>query len=151
MMFTYGSKVFTKFMGYYGQQEECPACRKVYRKSYVRLSKWAHFDEIPIFPMKKTYNKICPICGNGYGLDAKQAKAEMAAGPKDETQNIQVYAKRILAKKPKKLLEADRSYEIWVRDLNTNEETRIASDVGKDIVKSIKKDRGLKKIEIMEV
>lgn len=151
MYFTYGTKVFTKFMGYYGQNEECPVCHKVYKKAYVRHSKWAHFDGIPIFRTKRSYNKLCPICGHGYSVTGKEGKAEMAAGPKDETQKIEVYAKRILAKKPKKLLEQDKSYELWVKDVGRNEETMIADELSKAILKSAKKDRGLKKIPIIEV
>ena len=151
MMYVYGTKVFTKCMGSYGQEESCPACGKRYKQSFVRCSKWAHLDYIPIFPMKKTYEKICPICGLGVTLTNKEAKAEMAASQKDESQHIEIYAKHILAKKPKKLMEADQSYEIWARDLNTNEETRLAFDVSKEIVKETKKARGLKKINIIDV
>ena len=106
---------------------------------------------IPIFRTKLSYNKICPICGHGYSVTGKEGKAEMAAGPKDETQQIEVYAKRIMAKKPKKLLQADRSYELWVKDVNRNEETMLADDLTKDFIKTAKKDRGLKKIPIIEV
>ncbi|MBQ1411338.1 MAG: hypothetical protein IIY94_08700 [Oscillospiraceae bacterium] len=151
MMYVYGTKVFTKCIGSYGQEESCPACGKRYKQSFVRCSKWAHLDYIPIFPMKKTYEKICPICGHGVTLTNKEAKAEMAASQKDESQHIEIYAKHILAKKPKKLMEADQSYEIWARDLNTNEETRLAFDVSKEIVKETKKARGLKKINIIDV
>ena len=70
---------------------------------------------------------------------------------KDENQKIEIYAKHILAKKPKKFLDPDMSYEIYAKDLVSGEETLIATNVSKDVVKMLKKDRGLKKVQIFDV
>lgn len=149
-MIVYGTHVFTKHMGYYGKKEECPVCRKIYSKGYVRNMVWAHLEYIPLFPVKWNYFKMCPICGRGVEMKAKQAKAEME-GAENTNQKFEVYAKHILAKKPKKLMAADTSYEVWIKDLITGEETCIVSETCKDVVKDIKKERGLKKIEIKDV
>ena len=53
----YGTKTFTKFVGYFGEKEECEACHKTYKKAYVRNKVWAHLNDIPLFPMKTFYNK----------------------------------------------------------------------------------------------
>ena len=147
----YGTKTFTKFEGYFGEKEECEACHKTYKKAYVKNTVWAHLNEIPLFPIKKVYNKICPICGHGYSLKNKEAKIEMSNSIKDEIQNIEIFAKHILEKKPKGFLDADMSYELYARDLVNGEETLIATNISKDVVKSIKKDRGLKKVQIIDV
>lgn len=49
----YGTHVFTKLTGYYGQREECPVCHRIYQKGYVRNTVWAHLEYIPLFPVKK--------------------------------------------------------------------------------------------------
>ncbi len=74
----YGTHVFTKLAGYFGPREECPFCHRVYQKGYVKNSVWAHLEYIPLFPVKKTYFKMCPVCGRGLELKSKEAKAEMA-------------------------------------------------------------------------
>lgn len=151
-MIVYGTRVFTKLEGYFGNREECSVCHKTYQKGYVKNTVWAHLSYIPLFPIKKTYFKMCPICGNGMELKSKAAKAEMAAGAGIvSSQNLEVYAKHILAKKPKKFMETDTSYEVWVKDLSTGEEVCVASDLYKDAVKDIKKERGLKQLEIRDV
>ena len=145
----YGTKTFTKFEGYYGDIKECESCSKAYKKAYVKYTTWAHLNEIPLFPIKKSYNVICPICGHGYSLKGKDAKMEM--NNKDDNQNIKIYAKHILSKKPKKILDPDMSYELYAKDLVSGEETLIATNISKDVVKSFKKDRGIKKLEIIDV
>ena len=147
----YGTKTFTKFVGYFGEKEECEACHKTYKKAYVRNKVWAHLNDIPHFPMKTFYNKSCPICGHGYSMKNKEAKLEMENSFADENQKIEIYAKHILAKKPKRFLDADMSYEIYAKDLISGEETLIATNISKDVVKSIKKDRGLKTVQIIDV
>lgn len=149
-MIIYGTHVFSKHEGYFGPKEECPVCHKIYAKSYVRYTSWFHISYIPLFPVKKSYFKMCPICGNGMELKNKEAKREMEQGS-DPSQNFEVYAKHILAKKPKGLMATDTSYEVWVKDLVNGEETCIVSDTCKDVVKDIKKERGLKKLEIRDV
>ena len=52
---------------------------------------------------------------------------------------------------PQKMTQADQSYEIWAKDLNTNRETRLDFDISKEIVKQTKKARGMKKINTVEV
>ena len=145
----YGTKTFTKFEGYFGEIEECEVCHKAYKKAYVKYTTWAHIYEIPIFPIKNTYNVICPICGHGYSLKNKDAKMEM--NNKDENQNIEIYAKHILEKKPKKFLDPDMSYEVYAKDLVSGEETLILTDASKDAVKRLKKDRGIKNLQIVDV
>ena len=66
-------------------------------------------------------------------------------------QAFEVYAKHILAKKPKGAFAVDNSYELWVKDLVTGEDICIAVDITKDMVKNVKKNRGLKKLEIRDI
>lgn len=146
----YGTRVFTKLEGYYGEKEECPNCHKVYQKGYVKNSVWAHLDYLPLFPIKKVYFKMCPICGRGYELKKKEAKKEMVNST-ISNQSLEVYAKHILANKPKGIMSVDNSYELWVKDLTTGEEICTASNLSKDVIKDIKKERGLKKIQIKDI
>ena len=147
----YGTRYFTKFEGFYGEKEECPYCHKVYKKAYVKYTKWAHICHLPIFPIKKTYFKMCPICSNGVELKSKEGKEEMENANNTDEQKLEAYAKHILIKKPKGILEADRSYEFFIKDLITGEEICVASDLSKDDIKNMKKDRGLKNIQIIDV
>lgn len=146
-LIVYGTHVFTKFKGYYGRREECPICHKVYSKGYVHYMKWAHIEFIPIFPVKNRYIKMCPICGNGIELKSKQAKEEMNS-LESITQNFEVYAKRINIINPQTGRATNTIFEVWVRDLSNGEETCIASDTSQKIVKTVKKARGLKNIQI---
>lgn len=147
----YGTRFFTKLEGYYGVKEECPYCHKVYKKAYVRCTKWAHLSYIPIFPIKRAYLKMCPICAYGVELKNKEGKAEIANSNDTNDQKFEAYVKHILIKKPKGIMAIDRSYEFWIKDLITGEEICVASDLSKDDVKNMKKDRGLKNIQIIDV
>lgn len=147
----YGTHVFTKLTGYFGQREECPFCHRIYQKGYVKNTVWAHLQYIPLFPVKKIYFKMCPVCGRGLELKNKEAKAEMANGNGGYRQEFTAYAKHILAKKPKGFMATDASYEFWVKDMSTGEEILVASEITKDMVKQIKKSRGYKKLSIIDV
>lgn len=151
MMVVTGTKVFTKFKGYFGEKEECPCCHKTYQKAYVRYIKWVHLDEIPLFPTNISYYKMCPICGDSEKIKIKQAKAEMAAGNENGAQQLESYAKHILANKPKGIMSVDNSYEFFVKDLSTGEEICVASGLTKDAIKDMKKERGLKNFKIVNV
>lgn len=149
-MIMYGTKVFTKFKGYFGEREECACCHKTYKKSYVKFTTWFHIDEIPLFPVKSTYYKMCPICGDSIEMKGKYAKAEMVVTGEPETQQLETYAKHILANKPKGIMSVDNSYEFWVKDLSTGEEICVATGLTKDVVKRMKKERGLKNFKIID-
>lgn len=150
-MIIYGTRVFTKHEGFYGQREECPNCHRIYKKAYVKNSVWGHLDYIPLIPIKKYYFKMCPICGMGTELKSKQAKMEMQTTYDMTNPNLQIYAIHILAQKPKGIMATDNSYQVWVRDLTTNENICIASNTTKDMVKQIKKERGLKNLPITDM
>ena len=49
------------------------------------------------------------------------------------------------------MFNIDKSYELWVKDNATNEDFRIATGLNKIQIKNIKKHRGLKRLEIIEV
>ena len=93
---------------------------------------------------------MCPICGDSVGLKGKQAKSEMVATDATETQQLEAYAKHILANKPKGFMSVDSSYEFYVKDLSTNEEICVATNLTKDMVKDMKKERGLKNFKIID-
>lgn len=151
-MIVYGTHVFTKMKGYYGLKEECPYCHRAYKKAYVKYSKWWHLSYIPLIPLKKRYYKMCPICTGAIELTSREAKDQMErAYDINEPQQLEMYAKHILAKKPKGLLAHDMSYEFWVKDLITGEEICVATNLSKDRVNEIKKERGLKKLQIFDV
>ena len=147
----YGTHVFTKLAGYFGQREECPFCHRVYKKGYVKNTVWAHLEYIPLFPIKKTYFKMCPVCGRGVELKNKEAKAEMVNSGDGYRQEFEAYAKHILTKKPKGIMSVDNSYEFWIRDLVSGEEILVDSEITKDVVKRIKKSMGYKKVPIIDV
>ena len=149
-MIIYGTKVFTKFKGYFGEREECACCHKTYKKSYVKFTTWFHIDELPLFPVKSTYYKMCPICGDSIEIKGKYAKAEMVVTGEPETQQLETYAKHILANKPKGFMSVDSSYEFYVKDLSTDEEICVATNLTKDMVKDMKKERGLKNFKIID-
>lgn len=146
----YGTKTFSKNLGYFGPRQQCPTCGRVYSKSLVRYRKWAHFEYIPVFPVKSTYFHMCPVCGSGYEVDKTAAKNMLASQPVTN-QNIELFGRHILANKAKGLLATDTSYELWARDTFTGEQICIGSNLMKDQIKQQKKDRGLKDIPIMNV
>lgn len=146
----YGTKTYSKFKGYYGEKEECEHCHRVYEKAFVKNTSWFYIDFIPLFPIRKRFLKICPICGDGVELKSKDAREEMRVQGSG-TQNIKLYAKHIFANKPKKFTEADTSYELWAKDMNTNEEFCVLSNTDKGICKGENKRRGLKKLEIIDI
>ena len=150
-MIIYGTRYFTKLAGYYGEKEECSNCHKTYKKAYVKYTKWAHLNYLPIFPMKTTYFKMCPICARGVELKNKEGKAEIQNSNDTNEQRLEYYAKHILINKPKNIFDADISYEFWVKDLDTGEEICVASSLSKDSVKDMKKDRGISKLRIEDV
>ena len=150
MIIFYGEKVFTKHMGYYGESAQCGSCGKAYPDSFVKVSRWFHIFFIPLFPVKKTYFKMCPVCSSGVELKSKEAKAEMKSLKKVDLQ-IEIYAKHVKANKPKKLFATDTSYELWAKDLATGEDFCVSTGITKDQIKKTKKARGLKKLEIKEV
>ena len=150
-MIMYGTKVLTSFKGYFGEKEECSCCHKAYQKAYVKYKTWFHINEIPLFPVKFRYYKMCPICANAEELKVKQAKAEMAATGNTESQQLKSYAKHILANKPKGFMAVDTSYEFWVKDLKTGEEICVATNLTKYQIKDMKKERGLKDFKIYDV
>lgn len=147
----YGTRTFSKFMGYFGPRQECENCHKTYKKSFVRFRSWAHIDYIPLFPTKTVYYKACPICGQGFEVHKKDAKVEMQNPGDAGAQELEPYAKHILANKPKGILKTDSSYEFWIRDKMTGEEICIDREITKDDVKNIKKARGYKKVPVEEV
>ncbi len=150
MIIFYGEKVFTKHMGYFGEKAQCENCSKAYPDAFVKVSRWLHIFFIPLFPVKITYFKKCPICGNGVELKGKEAKAEMKSLEKVDLK-LEVYAKHIKANKPKGVFATDTSYELWVKDLSTGEDMCVATGITKSRIKEIKKARALKKLPIMEV
>ncbi len=150
MIIIYGTKVFTKNMGYYGDKVQCESCGKEYPYSFVKISRWFHICYVPLFPVKKTYYKMCPVCSAGVEMKSKAAKAEMKSLQKTDCQ-LQIYAKHVLANKPQKLLATDTSYELWAKDLATGEDFCVTTGITKGKIKEIKKARGLKAIPIVEV
>ncbi len=150
MIIIYGTKVFTKNMGYYGEKAQCESCGKEYPYSFVKISTWFHICYIPLFPVKKTYYKMCPVCSAGVEMKSKAAKAEMKSLQKTDCQ-LQIYAKHVLANKPKKFLASDTSYELWAKDAATGADFCITTGITKGKIKEIKKARGLKAIPIVEV
>ena len=152
MIIIYGTKAFTKFMGYFGNPQLCQCCQQEYSPSIVRYIRWFHIAEVPIFPYKIIFVKQCPICANGEKIQIKYARQIIKSGMKNENQNISVYGKHILMNKPKGIFKVDTSYELWARDENTKKETCICANVTKDMFREERKIRGLKrKIKIIEV
>lgn len=150
-MFIYGTKSFTKNMGFYGPAEECPCCHKSYSKTYVKISTWAHLDYIPLFPVKFRYFKSCPICGIGVELTSKEGKAEMQTNGAAQNQNITYFGRHILKNKPKGLLATDTSFEFWAKDGVTGEEFCISQGISKDVIKNMKKMRGVKNLPVYDI
>lgn len=151
-MIIYGTKVFTKQMGFFGEKKVCSNCGREYKELYVKYTTWAHLNEVPLFPVKSRFYRMCPICGNTTAeLNGKEAKAEMINGADLAEQNIEIYAKHILANKPKGILSVDQSYELWVKDVVSGEEICVASEIMKDDAKRAKKERGYKKLPIIDV
>lgn len=150
MWFIWGTKVFTSFKGYFGGREECPNCHRSYIPSYVKATTWAHFDYIPIFPVKSKYYKMCPICGHNHELKSQEAKALMI-NMDNGTQQLAVYARHVLHNKPEKKFQIDNSYELWVKDLVTNEDICVATGLTKENIKNAKKNRGIKAMDIIDV
>ena len=53
-MVLYGTRVFTKFEGYFGERKECEVCHRTYRSAFVRNKVWAHLNYIPLFPVSNS-------------------------------------------------------------------------------------------------
>lgn len=147
----YGTRVFVKEMGYVGARVECPVCSKNYKMSIVRFRKWAHLEYIPLFPVKTTYFKMCPICAHGQNMTGKDAKAELTSVNPQEYQKFEFYSKHIIANKPKGIMATDQSFEFWAKDLSTGEEICIGSNLTKDNIKEMKKERGLKSVKFIDI
>ena len=45
----------------------------------------------------------------------------------------------------------DTSYEFWVKDVTTGEDICVATGLSKDVVKNMKKERGLKNFNFFDV
>lgn len=148
--FYYGTRVFSKLMGYFGPKQECDQCHRAYTRAIVKYSTWFHFDYIPIIPTKTQYVKMCPICGAGFELLKADAKQEMQAG-NNGFPGFEPHAKHIMANKPKGLLATDNSYELWLKDLSTGEDIIIASEITKEDIKNLKKERGYKKVPMEKI
>ena len=147
----YGTRTFSKHMGYFGPKQECQNCHHTYQKAIVRFKSWFHIDFILLVPTKTTYFKSCPICGVGFELKKADAKAEMQAAGDGTVTSLEVHAKHIMANKPKGLMKADNSYEVWMKDLTTGEDICIASEVTKEDIKKLKRERGWKKVPMEKV
>ncbi len=145
--FTYGKKSFTKFLGYFGEKTECPQCGKSYCRSLVRHNTWAHFDEIPLFPIRCQYIIMCPICANSKVAEKAEAK-KIVSEQLHMNEDLTVYGKDIIAKHQKGIFTADTSKELWVRDNKTGEEILVAEGISSMHIKKQKKYRGLKEIKV---
>ena len=150
-MVIYGTHVFTKFEGYYGEKKQCPNCQKIYKPAFVKNSIWGHIYYIPLIPIKSYYDVICPICGVGTTMKKKEAKQLMMLPNDGIQQSIKYYAKHVLANKPEKKFQTDKSYEIWAKDEMTGEETCIAVNLVKGAIGNTKKKFGIKEIPIIDV
>ena len=150
-MIYYGTRVFSKLMGYYGPTVECTNCGRSYKKAYVRYSSWFHIDFIPLIPTKTNFVKMCPVCGAGFELKKKDAKNEMQNAANDGFLGFEPHAKHIMANKPKGLLATDNSYELWLKDLSSGEDILVASEITKEDIKNLKKERGYKKVPIEKI
>lgn len=150
-IFIYGTKVFTKAMGYYGPAEECPNCHKVYSKSFVRAKTWAHLDYVPLFPVKTRFFQECPICGLGQEMKSKEAKAQMLSLGAAQGQSLSFFARHLVKNKPKGLLATDNTYELWVKDEVTGQELCLGTQLTKDDIKRRKKNRAIKNLPIFDV
>lgn len=147
MFIEYGTTTFAKNYGYFGEKEECLNCHKTYVPEFIRMKTWAHLSMVPIFPMKTRYYKSCPVCGASHELKSSEAKPLMVN--QNTEQSLTPYIKHVLKNKPTK--GVDTSYEVWVKDNVTGEEFCVRTGVMKNQIKDIRKDRGLKKIETVEV
>lgn len=150
-MYIYGTRSTTKLAGYFGPESTCPHCGKTYPKAYLKIGKYFHIDYIPLIPLKGNYFRMCPICGIGTELKSKEGKAEIAQLGPANAPKLSYYSRHILKDKPKGLLKADNSYEFWVRDEATGEETCISAKLSKSDLKDRKKARGIKNLPVYEV
>ena len=147
----YGTRTFSKFLGFFGPKQECTNCHRTYKKSYLKYTSWFHIDFIPLVPTKTRYFKACPICGAGFEMKKKDAKMEMQAPGDGTVQTLEPHAKHILANKPKGLMKTDNSYELWLKDGETGEDICIASEITKEDLKNFKKERAYKKVPMEKV
>ena len=51
-MVLYGTRVFTKFEGYFGERKECGVCHRTYRSAFGRNKVLAHLNYIALFPVR---------------------------------------------------------------------------------------------------
>lgn len=147
-----GTHVFTKNLGYCGAPQLCPNCGKTYKRSLIKHSLWWHLYYIPLIPLKPKYTYACPICGAGESLTGKEGKTVKQLPVDPTPQNLVIYAKHYPANKEKGFLKTDTAYELWVDDTVSGEKIQLSSqgDTTKDTIKTVRKNRGLKKIEIIE-
>ena len=146
----YGTRTFSKHMGYFGPKQECENCHRTYKKAIVKFSSQFHIDYIPLIPTKTVYFKSCPVCGKGFELRKQDAKVEMA-NPGEGTQTLEPHAKHIMANKPKGILKDDNSYELWLKDAESGEDILLGKDITKGDINNIKKERGWKKVPMEKV
>ena len=147
----YGTKTFSKNMGYYGPKELCIGCGRTYKTAIVKYTSWFHIDYLPIIPTKKKFFKMCPVCGAATELQKDNAKQLISKADNEGFAGFEALARHIMADKPKGILATDNSYQIWVKDLSTGEEICVQSNATKEDIKQFKLERGYKKLPIERV
>lgn len=140
MFILYGTKVFNKIIGYFGEECECPNCHKKYKRRLLKSNSWIHIFYIPFLPLGSSYKAICPMCFKQEKLKRKQVR-ELKKLPDESGQSIDTYI----------IHHSDDKYEIWVKDMNGKEELCVLNNLNKTQIKNFKKNMGLKNIETKEV
>ncbi len=140
-MIIYGTKVFNKILGYFGEEHECENCHKKYRSRLLRIKTWMHIMFIPFCPFGTKYKKICPICYKTETITKKEAKKLMEL-PDTTGQSIETYIIHHTGNKD--------GYEIWVNDTIKNKKYCVLKDLNKTQINNFKKNMGLKKIKTEE-
>lgn len=138
----YGTYHFTKLMGYFGEPTTCPVCRRTYKQAIVKDVKWGHVDYIPLLPMGSQYIQECPICAEDKNLTKKLAQNIMNKPGDGAEQKLTPFVRY---DKPNKYRE------FIIKDEASGEEICVASGISKSDCKHIAKDRGLKKVPIIEM
>lgn len=71
-MIIYGTNVFNKLLGFFGEVHERESCHIKYRSRLLRRKTWMHIMFIFFCPFGTKYKKVCPICFKQEELTKKQ-------------------------------------------------------------------------------
>ena len=132
MFYLLGIHRFKKVLGPHGSPATCANCGNTYSPTIVRINRWFHVNFLPLIPLGFEYWRHCPVCW----YSERIKKADM--GEKSGFNLLVPYAY---------VHKRSATYDLELKDADTNQRFRILSRATKGSYKKVVKMRGYKNIE----